>query len=536
MPRYGTESLAKRLDQFYTAIFESGQKDPSRRLTPATIFSEIAGDSTDVVYTLPVFRHRVYGALRQYGSGVTFGESGYLPGAGHVRTSDAFLDYAGTTVVIRLNPVTSGTRQVFAACPSDISWEMSRNAGANGGWSITMKGGGVNRTATAPNAGLTGTSRTFAAHLGRDQIGISMDGASWSFDESGSDLAANVPTHIRDLYIGRNASAGQPSVSPIRWIIIVQGGPLPQLALSRLHELPDEFIAGAMDPERFAAVRLLAPIINAFEEREEVSFLWTARSPQHVPLSVVGVGYLSEGDGRLGRPAPPPPAPVSLTLLPTDPEIGETITATSPALPGHTIEYGISKDGGAYAASRTAIVAGSSTYRARARYVRNSDRVVSAYVYSDTIIAPPAPPISQSIDLLRVRYSAPNSTRRGWRWQSARPQIDAGFVDADRYLDELSLRGPPDRRRRLEISLDDAVSGPSSSNEDFNNAFELRGTVTITLSTGETGTFAMAGKDRSERYAFDVADSEQAAFDALWNAMSASGGTESGTLTLRLQP
>ena len=86
-------------------------------------------------------------------------------------------------------------------------------------------------------------------------------------------------------------------------------------------------------------------------------------------------------------PAPLPDAPTTVALLPASPLGGSTITASAPGRFGHTIEYGISKDDGAYSESRTEVVAGGSTYRARARYRRTSDDAVSAWTTSGTVTA-----------------------------------------------------------------------------------------------------------------------------------------------------
>ena len=112
---------------------------------------------------------------------------------------------------------------------------------------------------------------------------------------------------------------------------------------------------------------------------------------------------------------------------------------------------------------------------------------------------------------------------RRWRWltHSASPVIDGRLVDTEDEV-RLEICGitfvPAGYGLRLYLRGDN----------DFTSQMEQNGTITITLSTGESGTFAIGGMDVDEPYLWSPTN--QADASALYAAMSTVSGTEAGTL------
>jgi len=152
----------------------------------------------------------------------------------------------------------------------------------------------------------------------------------------------------------------------------------------------------------------------------------------------------------------------------------------------------------------------------------------------------------QSIPLPQSQYRVDHDSqgrRRGWDWLAVQtdPLIDDSLkANASnlRYLAEIRFwreGDNPTDERIIIMHLEQSATGSLSTGEDLSQAYETNGTITITLSSGEsiTGYQSLSG-DTSEQYRFDLGDGYTAdEFDTFWNAMATSNFQQAGTLVIR---
>ena len=120
-----------------------------------------------------------------------------------------------------------------------------------------------------------------------------------------------------------------------------------------------------------------------------------------------------------------------------------------------------------------------------------------------------------------------------WRFETNRPLIDAKFATGA-YLHLISLQ-QAGRVEQLFINLHNQASGGVNVSKDFNDDFEMNGSIKLTLSTGESISVNMSDqRDDTDPYEFDVSQDQNAAFIALRMVLqAAAAGTVSAELQLK---
>ena len=160
-----------------------------------------------------------------------------------------------------------------------------------------------------------------------------------------------------------------------------------------------------------------------------------------------------------------------------------------------------------------------------------ANRAPRAYLGSELVYS-----LTQDFALPASAYITPSSITRRWLINTNRPQIDAEFVPSgtSRYLQTVSIRT---NQNLVILGIQDVPTDTGSGvRADLSADFESNGTVTLTLSTGESITLSMADySDDEEPYSLLITDSALLAdLTAIVNALSTTDGTESATFTLRL--
>ena len=302
MPKYGTQALAKTLDQFYSAIFEKGTRNAARQLAPASIYGDLSGESTDGFYTQPLYVHRVHGPLGASQSGGVFSDDGYLPASrGYLYVDDIFIDYQGTNIIFRVPATHGSSDEVFAEClftnvanpPSgDTRWRLSRKS--NGTWEFQFTVGSSDRQLTVADSGDSSDTRTIACYLSRTQIGLSVDGGPYIFLATGDDVSPTFPTagsRSSPVSFGKSAAGANPITSPLRWVVVHDGEFLPVNVLDEFHDLDDRIPAGAQAPTKTDLLREANEINSSILGR--LTFAWLCKSADHIALSAVGDGFIA---------------------------------------------------------------------------------------------------------------------------------------------------------------------------------------------------------------------------------------------------
>ena len=294
MPKHGTQEVANILDTFYEAIFESGKTDTGRRYSGASIYSEIAGASTDRILFLPVHEHRVYGPLHQSANGDLF-VTGYLPSTGdYVYYRDALFDYAGVNLVMRVDFTAHSALQIMASCPFDgaspasARWRLGKYANT-GEWVVDFETTTSNRKRVLVNSHNPGPT-TVVAFLARDRVGLSIDGDPMTFNSSGTDLPNNFPSGTSRVNLGASETGGALSRSPLRWAFLINGTPLSDEELLLFDDLPDDLVPSVPTPTKFEVLSLLTAFGTTLLQR--FLFAWMCGGLDHTPLSAVGDGYI----------------------------------------------------------------------------------------------------------------------------------------------------------------------------------------------------------------------------------------------------
>ena len=151
---------------------------------------------------------------------------------------------------------------------------------------------------------------------------------------------------------------------------------------------------------------------------------------------------------------------------------------------------------------------------------------------------------SQTITLPAARYNYEEVRRKEWTWigQTDDPEIIDGLkasASDNRFLIQLRLwrtAQTPGSDRFLIVHLEDSVgAGTLGAGDDLSGTFESSGSITLTLSTGESITgLQRLSSDTAEQYRYDVGDGfTESEFDAVFNALGTTDGAEAGTLIIR---
>ena len=167
---------------------------------------------------------------------------------------------------------------------------------------------------------------------------------------------------------------------------------------------------------------------------------------------------------------------------------------------------------------------GSGTIRIRATNSSGSDDWTVGYTFVAAGVQ------EWSTPLPAAQYS--NVNFKFWEFGADAPVVDAGLTGGETRT--LFRVGLADFGNLVRLLLSDSDPPGFDSGQDLSSLFETNGSLTITLPTGETATFALNGADTAEPYGWIPTDAaELAAHATLYAALSDSIGAQAGTLTLR---
>jgi len=147
----------------------------------------------------------------------------------------------------------------------------------------------------------------------------------------------------------------------------------------------------------------------------------------------------------------------------------------------------------------------------------------------------------QSIALPTNRYFFRSSNRKEWDWLTVTsdPPIAADLkasASDQRYLVQLRLYRDTGAGERILIMHLEPTNGATglTAGADLSTAFETSGSVTLTLSSGQSITaLQRLSGDTVEQYRWDSGDGfDDDEFDAVFAELGTSG-TASGTLVIR---
>ena len=136
----------------------------------------------------------------------------------------------------------------------------------------------------------------------------------------------------------------------------------------------------------------------------------------------------------------------------------------------------------------------------------------------------------QTIDLLAADWGTIGSSRRGWTYATARPQISADLVpeNENRYLAYANVGDVTvSTFSVISVSFDNASSGFDEHLRDLTDTFENSGSIEFTVGE-DSWLFSLAGIDVQDPYSFTPTDTDD--LIALYSAVTT---RVAATLTLR---